>query len=306
MRFSGHETFPFRYAWLPKAYAALKNNSSALADHEAAMTELGLGRNMLKALCFWLHVTGIATPERDRSFTVSAFGDALLDPASGFDPYLEDVSTLWLLHWKLATHREQPVFAWTYLLNDFPRPEFTASEMTDTFMAESVKYGKKRSRVTAQQHLDVFLHCYLGRRVGPRSVREDALDCPLVELGFVQEVGERTGLAGAREPLYAFNRGPKHTLSDSLFAYALAEFWDTGSSAEATLSARDITRGHGSPGRAFQLPEGDVFEYLERLEAATQGAYTYHHSAAQPMVRRNSSAPTATLLSRVYPVAVAP
>ena len=51
-RFSGHETFPCRYAWLPKAYAALDACPSTFANEEEAMVSLGLGKNMVRALRF--------------------------------------------------------------------------------------------------------------------------------------------------------------------------------------------------------------------------------------------------------------
>ena len=50
LRFSGHETFAFRYAWLPKAFRALKRNAGAFADEDGAMVELGLGKNMVRSL----------------------------------------------------------------------------------------------------------------------------------------------------------------------------------------------------------------------------------------------------------------
>ena len=46
-RFSGHESFALRYAWLPKAYKGLKDDPRLFADDEKAMLELGLGKNMV-------------------------------------------------------------------------------------------------------------------------------------------------------------------------------------------------------------------------------------------------------------------
>ena len=43
-RFSGHETFACRFSWLPKAVRLIEENPSALADDEAAILSLGLGK----------------------------------------------------------------------------------------------------------------------------------------------------------------------------------------------------------------------------------------------------------------------
>src|SRR5216683_1426838 len=115
-RFSGHETFSFRYAWLPKAYSAIETDPKILADDEHAMVELGIGKNMVRAVRFWVQAAGIATITKAGAWTTTEFGRHLLAP-KGYDPFLEDVRTLWLIHWQLSTHVEQPLFAWDFLLN---------------------------------------------------------------------------------------------------------------------------------------------------------------------------------------------
>ncbi len=42
--FSGHETFPFRYAWMKKGVDAAAEDSQVFTKDEA-MTRLGMGKN---------------------------------------------------------------------------------------------------------------------------------------------------------------------------------------------------------------------------------------------------------------------
>ena len=93
-RFSGHETFAFRYAWLPKAYRLLQQDQSAFSHEDNAMIELGLGKNMVRSLRFWVEATGLAQPATGRGIELTDFARAVFDP-QGFDPYLEDSRTLW-------------------------------------------------------------------------------------------------------------------------------------------------------------------------------------------------------------------
>ena len=93
MRFSGHESFVCRYAWLPKAYRALAENPAMFGDVEQAMVSLGVGKNMVRSIRFWVEVMGVAIPQRDRTLVPSTFGESVFDD-DGFDPYLEDVRTL--------------------------------------------------------------------------------------------------------------------------------------------------------------------------------------------------------------------
>ena len=78
-RFSGHETFPCRYAWLPKAYRAIQKNANAFSDEEEAMVELGVGKNMARAIRFWVQATGIAEPREEGGYQITKFGQNLLD-----------------------------------------------------------------------------------------------------------------------------------------------------------------------------------------------------------------------------------
>src|SRR5437867_3229094 len=99
-RFAGHETFAVRYAWLPKAYQALRENPRLFTDEEDAMVTLGVGKNMVRAIRFWVQVAGIAEPAVGKSLRITPLGGALLD-MDGYDPFLEDIKTLWLIHWNI-------------------------------------------------------------------------------------------------------------------------------------------------------------------------------------------------------------
>src|SRR5215475_2154443 len=62
-RISGHESFPCRYTWLPKAVRGLDVDSKLFADEEKAMVDLGVGKNMVRSIRFWSLATGMAVTE---------------------------------------------------------------------------------------------------------------------------------------------------------------------------------------------------------------------------------------------------
>src|SRR6266851_9456298 len=98
-RFSGHESFVCRYGWLRKAYDGVAKSPKLFANEEDAVVKLGVGSNMVKSLEFWGRAFGIIEGHRG-GYQLSAFAKALLDVKKGKDPYLEDLGSLWLLHWK--------------------------------------------------------------------------------------------------------------------------------------------------------------------------------------------------------------
>lgn len=76
-KFSGHETFPFRYTWLPKAVKTVKNNPKIFSDEDYAMVSLGVGKNMVRAIRFWAEASGIIKFQGKDGFVVTEFGEIL-------------------------------------------------------------------------------------------------------------------------------------------------------------------------------------------------------------------------------------
>jgi hypothetical protein len=273
-----------------------------LADEERAMVELGVGKNMVRSIRFWVEVMNVASPQgHGRALEPTPFGHAVLAD-DGFDPFLEDVRTLWLLHWHLSTHAEDPVFAWRYLLNHWPHAELTRSEALAAFRRESENAGLSHSDVTLGQHLDVFLHTYLPSRASASA--EDSIDGPLVELAFLQHVGEqRVGDSGRREPVYAFRREPKPEITAEMFEYCLHDFWQQWRPGEATLTFREVATVQCSIGQVFKLPEDDMRARLEGYARSDVSApFVYRPSAVQGLVTRGPSCPAQSveLLRAVY------
>jgi hypothetical protein len=282
-RFSGHETFPCRYAWLPKAYLALRENDRIFADEEVAMVALGIGKNMVRACRFWVLLIGIARIE-DGRYVLTDLANLLLEPEHGLDPYLEDIRTLWLIHWQMC-QAGVPLFAWDYLLNRWPHPEMTRTAVLTAFKDEAQRLDRKLSAVTLEQHFDTFLHTYVPTRSRKGEVLEDNLDCPLVELELIQKCGERPiDDSGKREVIYSFRRESKDEINPELFIYSLNDFWLKHAANEMTLNFRDVAVGHGSPGQVFKLPEWDIRDRLDSLENDSGGVFRFQESQAQSHV----------------------
>ena len=296
IRFSGHETFACRHAWLPKAYRALVRDPATFLNEDAAIADLGLGKNMIRSLRFWVEACGMASGAKG-VLRLTSFADAIFGEG-GQDPYLENVRTLWLLHWQLASRSEGVLFAWRQLMSHWPLPEFTRSEVLRAFARESSSMGHAHSAVTLGQHLDVFLQTYGPRRSGLGI--EDSLDGPLVGLRLVEAVGQRQQPEGRSETVFAFRRGPKPDVTAALFEWCLSDFWLRFRPNEETLSLREVAHAPCSPGQVFKLTEDDVRIRLESYaERSREKCFQYRPSAVQGMLsrRRGAYAPS---LADVY------
>ncbi|MBI4659494.1 MAG: DUF4007 family protein [Verrucomicrobia bacterium] len=338
-RISGHESFPCRYTWLPKAVRGVGENPRLFSNEEQAMVDLGVGRNMTRAIRFWAQAAGVVTPlPKNGGHSLTEFARVLFGQDSplpdfvhrkavanvgranlqvcstvqfneenGLDPFLEDIRTLWLIHWNLSTDSANPLLAWDFLLNRWQEPELVPSKALKTLEHEAAMHEDRLSPVTVQQHFETFLHTYVPTRSRKGEVQEDNLDCPLVELELIVKVGEREldSAAGKREPIYAFRREEKPEITAELFVYCVNDFWQKRHGHEETLGFREIAHGHGSPGQIFKIPEEDVRTRVEALARQTDGFLIYQESAHAPHVRRHGARDQIALLREIYAVEVA-
>ena len=96
--FSGHESFHCRNLWLKKGYEYATSDKDF--GNEYAVIDLGVGKNMVNAIRYWLKAFDIIDEDGSINQTVSYILDN-----KGSDPYIEDIGTQWFLHYQLVTKR---------------------------------------------------------------------------------------------------------------------------------------------------------------------------------------------------------
>lgn len=257
--FARHETFHPRYGWLRKAFEGAKLGPDTFSQQDATV-KLGVGKNMVNAIRYW----GVAfdlldevrLPGRGRmtSLVPSALADALFDDA-GWDPYLEDPASLWLLHWRLLRPKcFAPV--WWLAYNAFDAVQFTEDQLLHV-VDEHVDSTPEWTRIapgSIKKDVDCVLRMYAPARSRGRDAFEDLLDCPFRELGLIEPVPDE-----ARA--YRWVYGAKPTLAPAVVAYAAVDF-ARRQGGSSTISLTNLATTAGGPGRAFKLPEAALFESL--------------------------------------------
>ena len=293
--FSGHETFPFRYTWLKKGVDAVRENSNIFADDSATIT-LGVGKNMVRSIQHWCQATRLIEgdgmgPHHRRRFIPTDLGDSIFVD-DGFDPYLEDTATLWLIHWQLTTNTNRAT-TWYWAFSIFGQNEFGR----DTFIAELINWAERNTRnriseKSIKRDIDCFLRTYVPSRLTKTAIMEDTFDCPLVELNLISDSSDGN--------THRFHRGPKPSLPIEIFAVALSEFWDSHFSGNNTLTFANIAYAPRSPGRTFLLDEDSLAEYLDRLDNLTKGTLRYDETAGVKQVYRQRQVDPMKLLNSYY------
>ena len=101
--FSGHESFTCKTLWLKKGYDFIRNNNNF--NSPDAVVALGVGKNMVASIRYWMRAFGLT--ENDEPLAIA---DYLFDSDQGKDPYMEDLGTLWLLHFFLVSTCEATLY----------------------------------------------------------------------------------------------------------------------------------------------------------------------------------------------------
>ncbi|MDY7577261.1 DUF4007 family protein [Herbaspirillum sp. RTI4] len=281
-RFSGHQSFSLRIAWLPKAIKEISKGHDPLTDIDLGITSMGLGKNMVESLRCWIEAFQVATKEGS-DWKLTQIGELIFSPKTGQDPYLEDHTSNWLLHWLICSNTSYTLFAWECLFNRWPTTEFSAAEVMTAFRREFEKNNREASPVTLKQHWEVFLHSYRPPRGGKG---EDHLDSALSALGLIREVGERQNSQGKWEPLYSFDIGQKASIPQQLFAFFIHDWWNRKFPAEKTVSLQEIVSGEHSPGRLLKLQEKELLLRIENLAHIYPKVFKLTESANVRLLQR--------------------
>ena len=92
-RFSGHETFHCRHFWLKKGFDFIEQGLEF--NDPQAVVNLGVGKNMVSSIQHWLNAFSLIENNDLSEFSMRVFDN------DGYDPYLENNGSLWLLHYYL-------------------------------------------------------------------------------------------------------------------------------------------------------------------------------------------------------------
>ena len=267
--FGRHETFSLRYSWLSKGFQALLEDPGVFASEDATVT-LGVGRNMVHAIRFWLLAAQLMEPA-GKGFQPTPVGEMIFD-AKGFDPYLEDEATLWLIHWLIVTNPERAT-AWFWFFNRFHKPEFTSAEVATALTDFASQHLRgKTAETTLKQDASIVLRMYARSKGNTRTPLEEALDSPLSLLHLISQA------PGGR--VYFSHPEEREGLPLGILGFAVSQLFDTMKAAQ--LPVEDLmypNNEYPAPGAVFRLTENALIAKLERLIHRMPGVFEIRETA---------------------------
>jgi hypothetical protein len=257
MKFRAHDTFFIRKGWLSKGMRCVANKPDVFVSRdENPMDVLGLGANMVKALRYWLQAVGI-TKESDKGKRIQNFTE-LGKLVYENDPYIEEIGTLYLLQYQLASDVEEAT-AWYFFFNEFSMLEFSREDFVEA-LQKFIKMNDGENPVAIRSLNDDFqciINTYLPRyksnpiRVSP----ENNIDCPFGELGLIDVLNKSKKTYKKSIPA-----------GDSINPYvALAVIADKANG-EKEISLNELLTGKCNIGKVFNLDSITMLDVLYRIE----------------------------------------
>jgi hypothetical protein len=205
--FSGHETFYCRSLWLKKGYdfvsAEKKFNASDV------VVDLGVGKNMIFAIRYWMQAFGLL---KDNELTEIAH--FLFNNENGKDKYIEDLGTLWLLHYLLAKTQFASIYKLFFVNfhkergNEFTREQlqlFLKHKNSETY------YANLNTENTINKDVSVLLSNY---KIPKQAKSNEDFSALLLPLNLIKEIDNYA---------YYFNQKGRCELVPEILLYAIID-----------------------------------------------------------------------------------
>ena len=280
-RFSGHETFSLRYGWLKKAVDAVQESENERAEKSVfladnAIARFGVGKNMVASIRHWAKATKVIE-EESGGRPISTWLGRQIFGDDGDDPYMENPSTVWLVHWQLCSCPWKTTWFWAF--NHYSAEFFERDSIAKGLEKLARERVWSRSSIsTIRTDVACFVSTYASHLVSRKGSQEDALESPLTELGLIRLADRRN--------TYQFVRGCKPSLGLGIFCYAVADFWSSYSDSD-TLSFEALAHEPGSPGRVFLLDENELVDRLSNMAQNSGGTYELSETAGLKQLIRS-------------------
>ena len=257
MKFRAHETFFIRKGWLNKGMKYVNAKPDVFVDKEEnPMDVLGIGSNMVKALRYWLQAVGL-TQEPAHGRRVQAFTD-LGRSIFNSDRYIEELGTLYLLHYKLASNKSEAT-AWYYFFNEFTMSEFTKDDFVSAIQ-NYVLMSEEDASVALRSINDDFsciINTYLPRyKSNPSKISpENNIDCPFGELGLIDILNKEKKIYKKSIPT-----------PDSFNPWVVLAVIVDQSAGRTEIGLNELLTAHCNIGRVFNLDAITMLDVLHQIE----------------------------------------
>lgn len=246
--FSGHDSFQCRQLWLKKGYDYVQEGKNF--NDEDGVVQLGVGKNMVSSIRFWLKAFNII----DNKDIPTDFGNRLFDNENGYDPFLEDEASLWLLHYHLVKNGFASIYS--IIFNEFRKEKLFFNK--ETFVNYMRRIGDSNpdfnfNENTIAKDFIVFANLYKN---DPESKEvEDSFSGILSEIELLKTAGKN------KDEQYYIDNAERDNLPESIVLYTILDNPNYGNS----ISLNSLEFDLNSPGSIFALNRSGLINKISDI-----------------------------------------
>lgn len=253
--FSGHESFTCKTLWLKKGYDFIKDKNDF--NRPSSVIELGVGKNMVSSIRYWMRSFGLS--KNDELTSIAKY---LLDTNKGKDPYIEDLGTLWILHFLLVSQCEATLYYLFFTQLQRERKTFDRQHVVNFVKRIMAEDGKLTlfNENTIKKDVGTLLLNYV---LPQRAMALDDYSSLLIDLDIIRV--ESDGKS------YIFNIEGKREVPWQVFLFAIL-----------TLKGKDNSVSYDllqEIGLMFCMNDMEVIEMCKTIESKHQGSVRYSDTA---------------------------
>ena len=274
--FGRNETFNLRYSWLNKGLKELKQNKSLFLLEEAPLI-LGVGKNMVNSIKYWLNAYQIVDFSSGEPFQTK-FGKII----EKNDPYLEDIKSLWLLHWKLCTNPDQATFYY-WFFNCYKKNKFTKIELLSDINLWIDDIGSKKvSAATLERDALLLLKTFSSSKDETKNF-EELLENPFYILNLMSKNNDGS---------YSVTYEPRESINSTILGFCLLEIFNLTKSVDlfdnnkrrTQMPVNEFLNEQPSISRIFKINESFFYQLLEDLIINYPNVFGFNETAGQRII----------------------
>ena len=277
--FSGHESFPCKTLWLKKGYDFVVQGKDF--NRPEAVIYLGVGKNMVASIRYWLRAFGLCEGDQP-----TWLGNYLFDDANGKDTYIEDMATLWLLHFHLVFNQFATLYHTVFCGYQKGHTQFDRDQIATYVKLEMIEADKQSAynENTVRKDIAVLVQNYALPR---KAQSNEDFSSMLIDLDLIRQTAEGKG--------YYFNIEGKRKVEKEVFLYALLMLKER--EGDNTLSYDTI---QDEIGLAFCMQDLETIEMLKLLSKDYSQYVSYNDNVGIRIVQFTNDIDKEQVLNDYY------
>jgi len=242
--FTGHDTFTCRNYWLKKG---LDHIWSGKKFDNQAIKDLGVGKNMVGSIRYWLRSFGLV----DSSEINKNIAQLIFHEVEGKDPYLEDMGSIWLLHFLLVTSEKASIYSLVFNHFRKEKMDFNREQLQSFVETKCQSKGFNYNSNSIKRDIGVFINNY--RLANSKSIEDDFMgllhELEIVDLSF------KTG----NQEIYKIDNKNRPTLPAEIILACVIKQMNGNS-----ISFHEMLTGINQVGSVFAISNNYLLNRIEQ------------------------------------------